>query len=377
MSQEIKPVSVVGTGSFLPGDPVPNDKIDEILGELDKAPRRVQSFIKAGGGAMLGDSGIESRHFAIDPKTRNLTHTFTTLAEESARRALDMAEMRPDEIDLLLMSSPSYDYSTPPSSTYLQENLGIECCAEMEVHSNCAGVGKCMQIAFDSLRLGRYKTALVAYSQLSSVYLRNTYFNQEKMTKAQAALRYILADGSGAVVLKRVDDPPKDGPVPHELLATHVESVGGKLPPAMTAGAGAADLVEYEKQAMDIYAEGRHHLDQDFSCVTRNAGRRLMEGSKRLSELNGFDPKNIDHHVGSIPTRQLYEDNIGMFMEHFGTTREQMKFRAQHTGYCGGASILLHFDEMVRSGEIKPGQLVLVNSVESSKWMCAGFIVRW
>jgi 3-oxoacyl-[acyl-carrier-protein] synthase III len=81
--------------------------------------------------------------------------------------------------------------------------------------------------------------------------------------------------------------------------------------------------------------------------------------------------------VVSIPTQQLYEANLQKFMDQFGITQEQVKFRARNTGYCGGASILLHFDEMVRSGELKAGDLVVLHSVESSKWMSAGFIVRW
>jgi len=370
------PVSVVGTGSFLPNSPVPNDRIDDVLGPLDEAPRRVQSFIKAGGGAMLGDSGIKYRHFAVDPETRKLTHTIATLAEEAARPALEAAGMEPDEIDLLMLSSPGYDHSTPPSSTFLQERLGIESCAEMEIHSNCAGVGKCIQVAFDALRTGRYKTALVAYSQLSSVYLRGCYFNQAKITKTQAALRYILADGSGAVVLKAADDE-HDGPVPAEMIGTFVESIGGKLQPAMTAGGGAADLIEFDSPAQAIYGEALHHLDQDFSCVTRNAGRRLLEGIMRMIESLGLEPGSITHYVGSVPTRQLFEDNIELFMERFGARSEQMKFRTANTGYCGGASLLIHFDEMVRSGEIKRGDIVLYHSVESSKWMSAGFVVRW
>ncbi len=379
MNQQTYPVTIAGTGSFLPNDPIPNERIDDILGPLDDAPKRVRSFISAGGGAMLGDSGIVHRHFAIDPETRDLTHTHATLAEEAARRALDAAGMAPTDVELLLLSSPTYDYGTPPTSTYLQERLGIEQCAEMEVHSNCAGVGKCVQIAFDALRLGRYRTALVTYPQLSSVYLRSCFFNQDKVTKAQAALRYILADGSGALVMRAVDDGSAgpDGSVPHQVLGTLVESVGGKEAPAMTAGAGAADLVRFENQALVVYEKGLHHLDQDFTSVTRNAGRRLMEGSLRMYESLGVDPKTITHHIGSIPTRQLYEDNIEMFMERMGATQDQIKFRARETGYCGGASLLIHFDQMIRSGEIKPGDVIALHSVESSKWMSAGFVVRW
>lgn len=376
MNQPFRRVSILGTGSFLPNDPIPNDRIDEILGPLNGAPKRVRAFVKNIGSRMLENSGVRYRHFAIDPETHKLTHTVASLAEEAARPALQYAGKKPQDIELLLLSSPNYDTTTPPTSTILQEQLGIESCAEMEIHSNCTGVGKCMQIALDSLRLGRYKTALVTYANLSSVYLRNCYFNQARMNKNQAALRYILADGSGAVFLEATD-AAHDGPVPHELLGTYVESVGGKSPPGMTAGGGVTDLIDVENQVATVFERGLHHLDQDFFAVNRDAGRLLFEGVVRMVESLQLDPARIDNIVASIPTKQLYEDNIERFMEHFGIRKEQAKFRARNTGYCGGTSLLLHLDEMVRSGEIQPGHTVLVHSVESSKWMTAGFAVRW
>ena len=195
-------VHIVGTGSCLPGDPVTNERLEQVLGPLTEAPPKVLSFVEAMGPRMLERSGIQARHFAVDPETGNMTHSFSMLAEVAARNALNMAGMDPQEVDLLIIACPSYDQSTPPTSALLQERLGIHTCAEMEIHSNCSGVGKGMQVAFDALRNGRYKTALVCYAQLSSVYLRSCYFNQEKMDKVNAALRWILADGAGAVVLK-------------------------------------------------------------------------------------------------------------------------------------------------------------------------------
>jgi 3-oxoacyl-[acyl-carrier-protein] synthase III len=377
VNPSIHRVVVTGTGSYLPGDPVPNNKIDEVLGPLDNAPVRVKSFVETVGKRLLRDSGVENRHFAIDPKTHKLTHTLAMLAEEAARRALDTAGMSPTDIDLLLLSSPSYDQTTPPTTTILQERLGIESCAEMEVHSNCSGVGKCMQIAYDALRLGRYKTALITYAQLSSVYLRSCYYNQPQMNKTQAALRYILSDGAGACILKALDTGTNGKPVPHELMGTYVESVGGNRPPAMTAGGGVADLVEAASPMLEVLEKGSHHLDQDFSAVNRDAVPYLMAGAKRMAQSLGMVGNQIDHYVYSIPSRQLYEGNLDKVLETWGVQADRVKFRATNTGYCGGASILVHFDEMIRSGEIQPGQTVLLHSVESSKWMSAGFIVKW
>lgn len=367
------PVRIAGTGSFLPGPPIPTEKVESVLGPLDGAPPKIRSFVDNLGQKMLDRGGVLTRHFAVDPETGDMTHNFSTMAEQAARKALDMAEADAGEVDLLIVSCPSYDASTPPTSALLQERLGIQDCAEIEVHSNCSGVGKCMQIAFDAIRSGRYRTALVAYSQLSSIYLRSCYFNQAKMDKVHAALRWILADGSGAVVLRAGDDDKTT----HQVLDTFVESVGAGRPAGMTAGGAATDLMKASQQIPELYAAGKHHLWQDFSAVNDNAAPLLLQGLCNFTTRMKIDPSTVDHYVVSIPTRQLYEDNIPAFLDRLGISRDKIKFRSDKIGYCGGAATLLHFDEMVRDGEIKPGDLAIVHAVESSKWMTAGFAVRW
>ncbi len=369
-------VVVRGTGSFLPNDPVPNERIDQVLGPLDQAAPRVRAFVESVGRRMLQSGGVKTRHFAVDPETHRLTHTVAALAEPAARNALEMADVSPADVDLLLLSCPSFDQTTPPTSTALQERLGIERCAEIEVHSNCAGVGKAMQIAFDALRVGRYRNALVVYSQLSSVYLRGCYFSQPHASKTQAMLRYILADGAGAVLLEARNGEAAASPPQHELLGTFIESVGGKRAAGMTAGGGVSDLVErvHPAQALE---QGSHHLDQDFAAVNRDAGPLLLEGVRRMLDSLRLDPGAVDHYVWSIPTMQLYQENTERFTRQLGVGTDRMRFRAAASGYCGGASILIHFDEMVRAGEIQSGQTVVLHSVESSKWMSGGFAVRW
>ena len=67
----------------------------------------------------------------------------------------------------------------------------------------------------------------------------------------------------------------------------------------------------------------------------------------------------------SIPTVQFYDNNISNFCQQLGITRDRLKFRGDRTGYCGGASILLHLDEMVRNGELKTPR-----SLSFAAWRC-------
>lgn len=367
------PVRIAGTGSFLPGPPVSNDRLESVLGSLENAPAKVKSFVDNLGRKMLERGGVKTRHFAVDPETGDMTHNFSRMAEEAARRALEMAKMEPQQLELIIISCPSYDQSTPPTSALLQERLGIQNCAEMEIHSNCTGVGKGVQVAYDALRTGRYRTALVTYSQLSSIYLRSCYFNQSKMDKVHAALRWILADGAGALVLQS----GQNGTPGHEIIGTFVESVGAGRPAGMTAGGAASDLMRKSHQIPQLYDDGMHHLWQDFSAVNDNAAPLLLQGLCNFTAQLKINPSTVDHYVVSIPTSQLYEDHIPAFLDRLGITRDKIKFRSDKIGYCGGAATLLHLDDMVRNNEIKPGQLAIVHAVESSKWMTAGFAVRW
>ncbi len=366
-------VRIVGTGSFLPGDPIPNDQLEFVLGPLDSAPDVVRRFVKTIGPRMLERGGITTRHLAIDPVTGDLTHDHCGLAEPAALRALDAAGLAASDIDLLILACPSYDRSTPPTSTLLQERLGIRSCAEMEIHSNCSGVGKGVQVAYDALRLKRYKTALVCYSQLSSVYLRSCYFSQPKMSKVHAALRWILADGAGALVLQADDSGGEE----HALLGTYVESIGGDLPAGMSSGGAAADLMRKDQQIPELYAAGRHHLWQDLAAVGNRAAPLLLEGLIRFIDTLPLDSASVDHYVVSIPSRALYDQHIPAFMDQLGITRDQIRFRSDGIGYCGGAATLVQFDHMVRSGELQTGDIAVVHAVESSKWMTAGFACRW
>ncbi|MCA9255447.1 MAG: hypothetical protein KDA33_07400, partial [Phycisphaerales bacterium] len=91
----LRPVVIAGTGSFLPGPPIPSEKVEQVLGTLENAPPKVKKFVENIGEQMLSRGGVKTRHFAVDPETGEMTHNFSMLAEQAARRALDMAGMEP------------------------------------------------------------------------------------------------------------------------------------------------------------------------------------------------------------------------------------------------------------------------------------------
>jgi 3-oxoacyl-[acyl-carrier-protein] synthase-3 len=367
----MKKVKLIGTGSYLPGNPVKNADIDKVLGKLENASTKVKGFIETVGSKLLKDGGVEYRHFAIDTETGDLTESIASMAEKAARNAISMAKINTSEIDLIVLSSHAYDYGTPPTSVILQDRLGIKCCAEFEIHSNCSGVGKSVQVAFDALRLGRYKKALIVYSQLSSSFLRSTYFNQSKISRESALLRYILADGAGAIILEAVDHEDQE----QLIIDTYVESVGGEMAAAMTAGYGMADLMA--DTVLGQYDKGLHHLCQDFNAVNKNVAEIFANGLYNHAKQIGLNGNEVDKYIISVPNEKMYTNYINILCAKLNTTKDRIPYSATNTGYCGGATLLIHFDEMVRKNIIKRGEVYVIHAVESSKWMTGGFSIRW
>jgi 3-oxoacyl-[acyl-carrier-protein] synthase III len=372
-------ICVLGSGSYLPGEPVATDQVEEVLGRLDGLNDRLASRLDQFRERLLSRSGVLNRHFAIDPQTRRQTETNASMAEKAARQALEAANMDASEIDLLIFSSPAPDCLTPPTSALLQERLGIERCTEIEIHSNCTGVPKGIQIALDMLRQGRYAKALVTYSQLSSIFLRKEFYNTAHVTLEHLTLRWMLSDGAGALVLGK----DGQGPDRPEMLDAYVESVGVGQSPGMTMELGAQpgpDLAHLPTPyIMGIYESGRHHLWQDVSKVAGQAADFALSGLQHMLDACHCDPDDIAVYILPFPGRHFISDKhrdiahriLGSHIE------SRMPFLVAEFGYCGGAASLVQFDRMARAGSFKPGDLVVAYVEESSKWMSGGFLVRW
>jgi 3-oxoacyl-[acyl-carrier-protein] synthase-3 len=363
----------------LPGEPVAIDRVEEVLWRLDGLNNRLAARLDQFRERLLSRSGVQNRHFAIDSQTRRQTETNASLAEKAARQALETAKMEASQIDLLIFSSPAPDCLTPPTSALLQERLGIQRCIEIEIHSNCTGVPKGIQIALDMLRQGRCAKALVAYSQLSSIFLRSEFYNTSHVTLEHLTLRWMLSDGAGALVL----GPDGQGPDRPEMLDAYVESVGVGQSPGMTMELGAQPGPELAHlptpYIVAIHEAGRHHLWQDVAKVVSQGPQLAISGLRNMLDACHCDANDVAVFILPFPGRHFVSDkHWDMARRTLGTDVEsRAPFLISEFGYCGGAASLVQFDRMARAGRFKPGELIAAYVEESSKWMSGGFLVRW
>ena len=93
----------------------------------------------------------------------------------------------------------------------------------------------------------------------------------------------------------------------------------------------------------------------------------------------GIAGDDVAEFVLGIPGRHFVNDTIIDYFRELVGTEPAGRYAwsaVDDFGYCGGATMLVQFDRLMRSGALKPGDIVAAYLEESSKWMSGGFIAR-
>ena len=367
-----RPVYLAGTGSYLPGPPIPYDSIAAVLGDIVGAPERIRRWSEQASRMMRELVDIDVVHYAFDPKTREVTDDNVSMSVKAAHKALAMAGLEPTAIDLLCYGSAHQD-QMPTASVRIQEALGIERCDELGIHANCTSAYKALYLAHQLIAHGRNEQALVLSSSMSSSELRAEYYNPALVDKESLFLRWFLCDGAGALVLS--SDPRRS--IGLELEATYIESVGGKRPSLMF-----NERPAYWLNPREEYERGLHHLRQRFRNALSSGlfrepdgGSVFFNGLKRMVEREHIPIDRIRVFQVNMPTKHII-DSIMDECVSFGIPREALFTRLDRLGYCGPPMVLIGLDEVVRQVELRPGDRVVSFVTEVSKFMQAGYSMK-
>lgn len=364
-------VKITGSGSFLPGSPISIDEVDHYLGELTEAPKKIRDWLQRMKMMMKEMLEVEKYYYAIDPRTREFTEDNVTMSVKAAEKALKMANISPDEIEFIAYGS-AHQNQMPTASVRIQEALGVERCGEVSIHANCTSAYKAFLIAYDFIKSGRYKNALVLSSGISSSELRAEYYNQPIVKKEELFLRYFLSDGAGAVVLC-ADNSGSDGLY---IENVYIESAGGKKPSAMKNRRPA-----YFMNPKEEFEKGYHHLSQMFQNELRNNfhepdGTVFLNGLKRMLKIYPVDLSRLKYFQINFPSKHIAE----MVIEEcaaLGIKKETLYTKMSSMGYAGPPMVFICLDRLMREEPFVSGDLVLSFVTEVSKFMQAGFTLKY
>lgn len=365
----LQDVYIAGIGSYSPGAPVPFDQLEDVLGRITDAPPKLMRWIERLRPIMKDMLGVKFCHYAMDPVTREPTENLVSMAVKAAEPAMARAGIKPSDIDLLVYAGVFAENVSPPTSVLIQEKLQIPQCAEYEIHSNCTSIYKALELAFDQIRVGRYKTALIMTAQMSSVFLRAEYYNQKVLAKENILLRWFLSDGSGALV---VTSDPNLGQNRFRIVQTYNESVGLGLGPDMYCifGGPRCNLLE-------AYEKGWHHLAQNFDKVAELAVDLGKKAADRMMDRLGMNWQDIKYFFMNVPTRHIHDHVVSDLRQAKNIPGLQFYSKLGDRGYPGPCAIIQGLDGFLAECHPAKGDLVMSVVAESSKWMYAGFVLEY
>ncbi|HEX2605229.1 MAG TPA: beta-ketoacyl-ACP synthase III [Oxalicibacterium sp.] len=309
---------ITGTGSYLPPNRVTNQQLADQL-----ATQGVETSDEW----IVSRSGIAARHYAA-PDVQS-----SDLAVEAAKRALEMAKLAPNDIDLIVLatSTPDFFGGFPSTACVVQRKLGItNDCAAVDVQAVCSGFVYALSTADNFIKSGSHKNVLVIGAE---VFSRIVDFKDRTTC-------VLFGDGAGAVVLSASNEPG--------VLATKLHANGhhGDI----LCGPGKISNGAIEGSAF-MYMDGQAVFKLAVGLLDKVANEALQAAKMDASELDWIVP-----HQANIRIMQGTAKKLGMDMEKMIVTVDQH-------GNTSAASIPLALDTGVRDGRIKAGQNVMMEGV--------------
>lgn len=355
----------------MPGEPIPFKDVDYYLGELNDIPPKTKKWLGRMQNVMSELIEVEYYHFALDPETREFTDDNITMSVKAAHQALENAGLKSSDIDFIAYGSAHQD-QMPTASVRIQEALGIDACGEISIHANCTSAYKALLTAYEFIKSGRYKKALVISSGISSSELRSEYYNQPLAKKEELLLRYFLSDGAGALILEADESDTKNGLY---LESCYMESIGGNKPSAMGNKRPA-----YYMNPKEEFEKGNHHLAQVFNDNLRELFYEdeesvFYKGLKRMLAKYPIDTEKIRFFQVNFPSRHISETIIEE-CQKLGISPATLYTKMSTMGYVGPPMVFLCLDKIRREEKLEKGDVILSFVTEVSKFMQAGFVCR-
>jgi 3-oxoacyl-[acyl-carrier-protein] synthase-3 len=306
---------ITGTGSFLP---------PRRLSNADLASELAEKGIETSHEWIVERTGIEARHF-VDPGVCS-----SDLALEACRNALQAAGLEPTDIDLIIVATSTPDMVFPSTACILQNKLGANGCPAFDVQAVCSGFIYALTVADAMIKTGIAKRALVVGAEVFSRILDFT----DRTTCV------LFGDGAGAVVLEASDTP---GILASDLHADG-KHVGILCVPGHVSGGQVlgTPLLKMDGQAVFKLAVG---------LLDAAARATLSKAGVEATDIDWLIPHQANLRIMQSTAKKLKlpTDKVIITVDQHGNT--------------SAASIPLALDVGVRSGRVKPGELILLEGV--------------
>jgi len=289
------------------------------------------------------DEWIQDRTGIRERRIAGPEETTGTLATQAALRALNVANLSPRDVDLIIVATSSPEHLFPSTASMVQDQLGAVDCGAFDLLAACTGFIYALSIASDAIRSGAIENAVVIGSETLS---RLVNWNDRSTC-------ILFGDGAGAFVLQGSEEE------------------GGVLSSFLRSDGSGGDLLSIPAGGSS-HPASNHTIDNDMHYIQMN-GREVYRFATRVMA-------RATNHV--VHKANLTLDDISLIIPHQANLRiidaaarglklplERFMINVERYGNTSTASIPIAAVEAYEQGRIQPGDnIVLVGFGAGLTW---------
>jgi len=323
-------VGIVGMGVYVPENVVTNKDLSAIVNADEEW--------------IFSRTGMLTRHVA---SPRQATSDLAVIA---ARRALQDANISPDDIGLVIVATSTPDMLFPATACIVQGQLGCSQAAAFDLSAGCSGFIYAMMVGAQFIANQIYRNVLIIGAEVL------TRVNDP--TDRETCI--LFGDGAGAAVLGMV--PPEYGILDAQLgcygdkaYILYLPAGGSRLP---------ASGETVQKKLHFTRMNGR----EVFKCAVTS----MSDCSEKVLAQAGISIENVDFLVPHQANRRI----IDACAKRLGIPLEKVLINLDRYGNTSAATIPLVMEEAFRERKIKNGHhLLLTASGTGFTW--GAMLMRW
>ncbi len=383
MEDKINQVYINHIAAFFPNEAVDNDNIENVLGMVDGKPSLVKRVV-------LRSNKIKNRYYAIDPKTKETTHSNARMAAEAISLLKDRG-FDTDKADLLVCGTTVPDQLLPSHALMVLGESSLGAMETVSIAGICLSGLSALKYAYASIKAGLIQSAITTGSENISASMRGRNFEPEVKSRVELVkknkeltfekdfLRWMLSDGAGAI---GVSNRPNDGEISLRIDKIFAKSYANEQEACMYSGCeklkdgtlkGYREYLPSEWLSKSIFA-----VKQDVKLLNEKIVEyTVVKPLKEMLKKEMFDPKEIDwflpHYSSDYFKDKLYD---GMREANCDIPQDKWFTNLSTKGNTGSASIYIILEELFNSGRLKRGQKLLCYIPESGRFSTAYMLLE-
>ncbi|MFZ5998834.1 MAG: beta-ketoacyl-ACP synthase III [Nitrospirota bacterium] len=321
---------IIATGSYVPERVLTNADLEKMVDTSDEW--------------ITERTGIKERRIAAKDEATS------DLAYEASKRALKQVDIKPKDLDLIVVATISGDMAIPSTACFLQHRLDAKKAAAFDINAACSGFVYALSVAESFIKAGTYKRVLVVGAETLS-----RFTDWEDRTTC-----VLFGDGAGAAVLEAVTG--ESG-----ILSTTIHSDGSLWEFISLPGGGSRNPATRES------IKDRLHYIKMKGNETFKVAVRTLEGlvvdTLKSNKLKPSQLQMLIPHQANLRIIKATADRLGLPMD-------KVMLNIDRYGNTSAASIPIALDEAVRTGRIRTGDFIMLEAFGGGlTWASA--LIRW